>query len=180
MTTDADNVGSMIKKTCPTSISQRLAKCRIDPREAGSDVSFSRMAKKRLNHQRRTDADRRARQSERLSRHLRVLRCIMGPGRWDAEALARDLEVSPRTIHRIMQTLTMANVPWYFCKESECYRVREGFRFPGLELPAKSSPSPENISDPETLIHMARQVIADARNMIASLTHLCDMLEKRT
>ncbi len=56
----------------------------------------------------------------------------MGSGRWNAQALAHELEVSVRTIHRILQALEMANIPWYFCKEGECYRVRAGFRFPGM------------------------------------------------
>ena len=81
----------------------------------------------------RTDAERRLRQCERLSRVIRTLRCIMGPGRWDTEALARELEVSHRTVHRIMQTLEMSGVPWYYCKESKCYRMRPGFKFPPLE-----------------------------------------------
>ncbi len=93
--------------------------------------------KRKVPEQRRTDAERRARQSERLSRLFRVFRCIMGAGRWDAEALARELEVSPRTIHRLMQTLSMAGVPWYFCKDNHCYRVRPGFRFPGVEIGSK-------------------------------------------
>ncbi len=92
------------------------------------------MAKKRKTPEfTRTDAERRVRQGERLSRLLRALHCIMGPGRWDADSLARELEVSPRTIHRIMQSLSMANVPWYFCKKDGCYRVRSGFRFPGVQ-----------------------------------------------
>jgi hypothetical protein len=105
----------------------------------------------------RTDAERRIRQSERLSRLLRVLHCIMGPGRWDADALARELEVSPRTIHRLMQTLSMANVPWYFCKQTGSYRVRQGFRFPGID----GSGPVEAIRKPEAMVAAIDGVLAE-------------------
>lgn len=86
----------------------------------------------------RSDADRRARQAERLGRVLRVLQCILGPGRWDAESLAVELECSTRTVHRILRTLTHAGIPWFYCQDSRCYRVREGFRFPGVAREPKS------------------------------------------
>lgn len=79
----------------------------------------------------RTDAERRARQCERLSRVLRVMRLIGGPGRWDATSLAAELECSERTVHRLLQTLSMAGVPWHFDEKSKCYRVRKGFKMPG-------------------------------------------------
>lgn len=119
----------------------------------------------------RSDADRRVRQSERLSRVLRVLRCIMGSGRWDAEALARELEVSPRTIHRIMQVLTMADIPWYYCKEGECYRIRAGFKFPCLE--ASNCPQ----ADPVAILAAAKQVQDDGQKFLKSLHDFCQVLE---
>lgn len=118
------------------------------------------MAKK---HTSRTDAERRARQCERLSRVLRVLRFIMGPGRWDAEALARELEVSPRTIHRILQTLSMAEVPWFFSKEDACYRVREGFVFPSLNADRSvDGGSPK-------MLGAVRQLHSDTKRFLLSL-----------
>ncbi|MFM7076285.1 MAG: HTH domain-containing protein [Planctomycetaceae bacterium] len=69
-----------------------------------------------------------------------MLHCIMGPGRWDADALAKELEVSRRTIHRAMEALAMANVPWYFCKQTGSYRVRKGFRFPGVDSSDQAEP----------------------------------------
>lgn len=131
------------------------------------------MAKKKKPQQ-RTDADRRTRQAERLSRHLRVLHCILGRGRWDAEALAAELECSTRTVHRILQTLTLAGVPWYFCAESQCYRVRPGYRFPGMEdtPKARSTKSAgESSSD-------ARHILAHSKALMESLAAFCDALER--
>lgn len=91
------------------------------------------MAKKRE----RSDAERRARQCERLSRVIRVLRLITGPGRWDAAGIAKELECSPRTVHRILQVLSMSGVPWFFDQESQAYKVRPGFRFPPLDTDAR-------------------------------------------
>jgi len=81
---------------------------------------------------RRTDADRRVRQCERLGRLLRLLHLIMGRGRWDADTLAEELCCSRRTIFRLFQTLSYAGVPWYFDEATKAYRVRPGFRFPGV------------------------------------------------
>jgi predicted DNA-binding transcriptional regulator YafY len=80
------------------------------------------MAKKR------TETERRTRQSERLAKLLRLLQLISGAGRWDAEALAKELEVSIRTVHRLLQTLTFASVPWTFDPKLRAYRVARGFR----------------------------------------------------
>ena len=92
------------------------------------------MGKKKVKAPRpRTDAERRSRQCERMARMLRTLKCIMGPGRWDAQALAQELECSTRTVQRILQTLSMAGVPCRYDADLKAYRVPFGFKFPGLE-----------------------------------------------
>jgi len=98
----------------------------------------------------------------------------MGPGRWDADALARELEVSPRTIHRIMQTLSMANVPWYFCKEDGCYRVRSGYRFPGLEEGATSP----TITHPAALKSALDSLLKDLSRTMDALNRFSEELGK--
>lgn len=121
----------------------------------------------------RTDADRRARQADRLSRHLRVLQCILGRGRWDTESLAAELECSTRTVQRILQTLTMADVPWYFCKDSQCYRVRPGFRFRGIDRGPKSA---EGQVDPDEILPAAKQLLQDGEKFMESLRRFCATL----
>ena len=127
------------------------------------------MAKKR------TDAERRLRQCERLSRLFRVLRLILGPGRWDAEALARELECSTRTVHRDLQTLSMAGVPWYYDGERQAYRVRPGFKFPALD-PSAGQEGSTRMPDPLAVLAAARQVLVDGERFIEALRRFCTTL----
>lgn len=130
------------------------------------------MAKKKQ----RSDADRRVRQCERLGRLLRLLHLIMGKGRWDAGTLAEELECSRRTVYRLLQTLSMAGVPWYFDETTRCYRVRPGYKFPGLEgLTTISGKSVE----PDPLAAAARQLLQDGEQFMESLRAFCEKLEGR-
>lgn len=83
---------------------------------------------------RTSDADRRLRQADRLARVLRVLQLIQGRGCYDAEAIARELEVSERTVYRDLAVLELAGIPWAFDKTRQGYTVRPDFRFPTLNL----------------------------------------------
>lgn len=128
------------------------------------------MAKKQ-----RSDADRRVRQCERLGRLLRVLHLIMGKGRWDANTLAAELECSRRTVYRLLQTLSMAGVPWYYDDDCRSYRVRPGFRFPGLEdQPASRSREP----DLKPLNIAANQLLQEGERFIDSLRAFCEQLNQ--
>ena len=83
---------------------------------------------------RRPDVDRRVRQNARIARVLRVLELIQSRGRWNARAMAQELEYSERTIYRDLQVLELAGIPWFFDEHEQCYRVRPDCRFPVLNL----------------------------------------------
>ncbi len=128
---------------------------------------------------RRTDADRRVRQCERLGRLLRLLHLIMGRGRWDADTLAEELCCSRRTIFRLFQTLSYAGVPWYFDEAKKFYRVRPGFNFPALESASPSS-SRETTIDQIGFLSAARNLIKEGEQLIETIKKCCDLLENQS
>jgi len=90
--------------------------------------------KSKRKYKERPDSDRRVRQAERMARILKVLELIQGRSRWNAKALADELECDERTIYRDLKTLEFAGVPWYFDESACCYRVRSDYRFPVFRL----------------------------------------------
>ena len=104
-------------------------------------------------------------------------------------ALAADLGCSERTVHRDLEVLAFAGVPWYFDPELRGYRVREGHRFPvppltdaeafgqavaakltaapGLDVTAGAGPVTRKLAaaSPDPLAH----TLADAANVVAVL-----------
>jgi predicted DNA-binding transcriptional regulator YafY len=129
------------------------------------------MAKKR------TDAERRLRQCERLSRVIRILRLIMGPGRWNADALARELECSRRTVHRHLQALSMAGIPWFYDDQTEAYKVSPDFRFPGID--AVPSSRELQVTGQSDVSAAALRLLADSESFLRSLREFCRDIETR-
>lgn len=72
-----------------------------------------------------------------------------------------------------MQTLAMANVPWYFSKEEQCYRVRPGFKFPGIDPSAQTSAGSR---DRSRIIAAASKVIEDGEQFLKGLREFCEVL----
>ncbi len=110
-----------------------------------------------------------------MSRLLRILRLILGPGRWDADALARELECSRRTVYRDLQTLSMAGVPWQYDEQAKAYRVQPGFRFPGLSEPL-TDVSPQR--SPRELLAAARNLLQAGETFLSTLRGFCESLEE--
>ncbi len=82
----------------------------------------------------RPEGDRRLRQADRLARVMRTLQLLLSRGRWNARDIAAEQECSERTVYRDMQVLELAGIPVQFESEDRCYRVRQDFRFPSLNI----------------------------------------------
>jgi predicted DNA-binding transcriptional regulator YafY len=136
----------------------------------------------------RTDAERRVRQVDRLARVLRVLQLIQGTGPWTARGIARELECSERTVYRDLQTLSAAGVPWYFDEFNQTYRIRDGYRGPFPHLPSQprteemgQQPAPVSADDPRSIVTLAREsaqrLLAEAESVIQALDQLSEAIE---
>jgi predicted DNA-binding transcriptional regulator YafY len=65
---------------------------------------------------------------------MRTLQLLLSRGRWNVRDIASEQECSERTIYRDMQVLELAGIPVEFDQEDRCYRVRQDFRFPSLNI----------------------------------------------
>lgn len=136
----------------------------------------------------RTDAERRLRQSDRLARVLRLLVLIQSPGQWNAQTIAKELEVSERTVYRDLQTLTAAGIPWFFDDYAQSYRIREGYRgrLPKTSPESGSQsetppPTPTSPDDPRSIVTLAKEaaqrLLAEAEGVVQSLDRLSRAIE---
>ena len=82
----------------------------------------------------RPEVDRRLRQADRLARVMRMLQLLLSRGRWNARDIAAEQECSERTVHRDRQVLELAGIPVEFDQDDHCYRIRQDFRFPSLNV----------------------------------------------
>ncbi len=100
----------------------------------------------------------------------------MGKGRWDANALADELDCSRRTVHRLLQTLTIAGVPWYFDKTIRAYKVRPGYKFPMLE--EQIHPESKKQCLPEEVDLLAEKLLKDGEAFAESLSQFLSAVRK--
>lgn len=141
---------------------------------------------------RRSEGDRRARQSQRLARVLRVLFLIQERRPQNLDSLARELDCSKRTVQRDLDVLEACGIPWYYDERRCCYRVRSDFRLPLLG-PSKerTSPAPSQGDEarhgavpltPEELADLshdsAERLLGEAERLIKVLTKLCQTLRQ--
>ena len=70
----------------------------------------------------------------RLYRLLEIITLLRSGRRYDADALADELEVSRRTIFRDFNLLTMAGVPYYFDPEARTYGIKRSFFLPPVNF----------------------------------------------
>jgi predicted DNA-binding transcriptional regulator YafY len=123
----------------------------------------------------RPDADRRVRQCEKFARLLRLLRLLLGHGRWNARALAQELGCSIRTLHRDLNVLTMSGVPITYDRHGESYSVPATYRFPRLEQLPLAAPGQQAIREASSA---AQKVIATVEQLGAQLRLFCDAMQK--
>nr|WP_283431330.1 HTH domain-containing protein [Neorhodopirellula lusitana] len=103
---------------------------------------------------------------------MRVLHLISGRGRWDVRTLAEELECSQRTVHRMLSTLSMAGVPWYFDEKIRAYKVRPGFKFPMVEQVTTDDMNSCSVESDAGEIQIATtQLIEDGEAFAESLEH---------
>jgi len=70
----------------------------------------------------------------RVHRLLRMITLLQGGRNYSAADLARELEVSKRTVYRDLNMLELAHIPYYFDPDTGGYRISGHFFLPPINL----------------------------------------------
>ena len=70
----------------------------------------------------------------RVHRLLRLITLLQGGRNYSAADLARELEVSKRTVYRDLNMLELAHIPYYFDPDTGGYRISGHFFLPPINL----------------------------------------------
>ena len=70
----------------------------------------------------------------RIYRLLRLITVLQGRRHYTPDELARELEVSRRTVFRDLNMLELAHIPYYFDPDSQGYKLGEHFFLPPVNL----------------------------------------------
>jgi len=70
----------------------------------------------------------------RIYRLLRLITMLQSGRNWTVDELARELEVSRRTVFRDLNVLEMAHIPYYYDREEGSYRINDHFFLPPLNV----------------------------------------------
>jgi len=106
------------------------------------------------------------------SRLLSMLMLLQARGRLSAQALARELEVSVRTIHRDIDSLSAAGVPvWAERGRSGGFRLEEGWRTPltGLTEPESRALFLSGLAGPVAELGLGEAVASARLKILATL-----------
>lgn len=70
----------------------------------------------------------------RVHRLLRILTLIQSGREWNAERIAAECGITPRTVYRDLQALEEAGIPYHFDDTKGGYQVRRDFFLPPVDL----------------------------------------------
>ena len=70
----------------------------------------------------------------RVHRLLRLITLLQGGRNYSAADLARELEVSKRTVYRDLNMLELAHIPYHFDQDTGGYRIGRHFFLPPINL----------------------------------------------
>lgn len=75
----------------------------------------------------------------RIHRILKIISLIQGQKGWNAKTLAKECQVTERTIYRDMEMLEGAGIPYFYDEQTRCYQIRGDYFMRPVEMTLEES-----------------------------------------